>query len=186
MTKKPDARSRYRTIIRDIVVNLFRRRNLASICPGLVEPVIEDVKAVAETNRRIRELCGDMRRIETEVGHEFGMVALLGEDPPGVVRCVLSVMVASVTTAEVSCKDVASLGELCAGRDPSDLLLVHSAFARDGILRPHCTVKFRGPHIGDMRPALRQRAFLLLTGLPVSQADEFDEIERAARAIASA
>ena len=174
MKTKPDQKTTYLNTIHSLVMALHRRDALM-LCPDL-DPTGEEVDALAVTERLIKRTCSTMRRLEADKA--FGMQALLGQDAPDVILSALSLLIGRVVNRTCAFRDVSDLAALAAGRDASDLLVVHESFVRGGLLRPHCAVSFRyASNTGELRASLKQSAFRVAVGLKSD--DEFDTLAAA-------
>jgi len=183
MTKKTDdLKTDYLDTMRDLVASLHRR-NALTMCP-YVTPTPEELRELSLTETAIERACASMRKTEVEVEDSFGVRALLGQDAGDGIRSAVALLAANVVTRDVSFRSVSELAELACGRVPADLVALHDAFTRTGVLRPHVRLRFRASdaHVGEARVSMRESSYRVLLGL--SADSEMDEMERATRAIA--
>lgn len=174
-------RQRYLASTKNMVVAAHRRHGLLdvelAVCLS-AGPEPDDLLNVVAANKDIAQACNAMRKVEIESNHVFGVQLLLGEDAADPIRTAIALLAAKAVTDAVTIHTVASLADIAAGSDENDLVTIHEAMRRGGLLRAHVEVDMsRARNLGELAdPALTESAFRTLLGLgPDTECAELGE-----------
>ena len=174
------ARSQFLEAVRRIVLVLFQRDRLEryELCPEAVEePTKVALEKLAALRVRIAKLASEMCDIEQKAGKKLGALALFGAEPEPPVRLAVALLTGKALSDSVASRvmTVGELAQFCVGNScPDDLLIVRRAFARGGILRPHCVFQMGRSLDETRRLYLCEKSLGIALALPASEALEFE------------
>ena len=164
-------REQYMDVLKETVLAVTERQHriLFDLCPSnRFENNKEILKELAKLNQHIASLCDRMRIIERQAGGVLGVPALIQGDVPNPVRLVLALLVGKMLTDATSTETrrVSTLAETCGATEPMDLLTIHNAFKKQGVLRRHLLFEY-GRTVSEINdPTLTEQAFCTFLNLP--------------------